>query len=153
MLTITITFKFDLFQYFNKMRRKTKLNLHRVKSRRSKCGYADMTRELLQLVAKDDVNARKTLLPQKKFINTKISNKSAHLCMTPSRTNKRKLTPLKSPIKTPFKSPIYKARAIGKRCPSSLSWCTMSNVSTSPTRDFFLSGIRFFKSIERWLIW
>ncbi|XP_052282427.1 uncharacterized protein LOC127879546 [Dreissena polymorpha] len=99
-------------KYFNKMRRKTKLNLHRVKSRRSKCGYADMTRELLQLVAIDDVNARKTLLPQKKFINTKISNKSAHLCMTPSRTNKRKLTPLKSPIKTPFKSPIYKARAI-----------------------------------------
>jgi len=86
-----------------------------------------MTRELLQLVAKDDVNARKTLLPQKKFINTKISNNSAHLCMTPSRTNKRKLTPLKSPIKTPFKSPIYKARAIGKRCPSSRSLFGMAS--------------------------
>jgi len=87
-----------------------------------------MTRELLQLVAKDDVNARKTLLPQKKFINTKSTpNKSAHLCMTPSRTNKRKLTPLKSPIKTPFKSPIYKARAIGKRCPSSRSLFGMAS--------------------------
>ncbi|KAH3847192.1 hypothetical protein DPMN_089509 [Dreissena polymorpha] len=103
------------------MRRKTQLYFHRVKFRRSNRGHADMTRELHQLVAKDDVNAGKTLLPKKKFINTKISNKSAHLCMTPSRTNKRKLTPLKSPIKTPFKSPIYKARALGKGCPSSRS--------------------------------
>ncbi|XP_052233224.1 uncharacterized protein LOC127846086 [Dreissena polymorpha] len=47
--------------------------------------------------------------------------------MTPSRTNKRKLTPLKSPIKTPFKSPIYKARAIGKRCPSSRSLFGMAS--------------------------